>query len=287
MTAPLMEALPYGIRDVKLTPYEDAAGRVLGDTSIDLPNMQTFSFSETEEFQELRGDDRIVTTRGQGAQVEWELEAGGISISAWKTFSGGEVIEAGTTPNRKIILRKRGSDSRPFFRVEGQAISDSGGDVRTVVYRCRCNENIEGEFADGEFFATSVSGLGLPLLDDTNDLLYDIVQNESKTAISLTPEPNPLPSPQNVAPGVVTATTVALTWDAPPDADSYIVSSATTPFTTFTDVASGAGGEPTTNSTTVTGLTASTGYQFRVRAVYGTDESEPSAPSGTVTTSAS
>lgn len=280
------EALPYGIRDCKLTPYIDAAGTTLGTVSVDLPNMQTFSFSETEEFQELRGDDRIVTTRGRGAQVEWSLEAGGISLPAWAIFTGGEIIEEGVTPNRKTTLRKRGSDSRPFFRVEGQAISDSGGDVRTTVYRCRCNDAIEGEFADGEFFVTNVSGLGLPLLDDANDLLYDFVQNEQKTVISLTPDPNPLPTPQNVEVGVVAATTVALAWDEVADADSYMVEQAVSPYTAWTAVASGAGGEPTTNSTTVTGLTASTAYKFRVKAVIGSETSGPSVETGVVTTTA-
>lgn len=193
MSTPIQaEALPYGIRDCKITPYTDASGSILAATSIDLPNMQTFSFSETEEFQELRGDDRVVTTRGQGAQVEWSLEAGGISLKAWAIFTGGEVIESGVTPARKIILRKRGSDSRPFFRVEGQAISDSGGDVHAIVYRCRCNDTVEGEFADGEFFVSSVSGLGLPLVAADFDLLYDLVQNETPVPIPLASVPNPV-----------------------------------------------------------------------------------------------
>lgn len=192
MSAPLAStALPYGIRDCKITPYTDSAGSVLGDTSIDLPNMQTFSFSETEEFQELRGDDRVVTTRGQGAQVEWSLEAGGVNLRVWAILTGGTVSESGTTPNRKVTVRKRSSDNRPFFRLEGQAISDSGGDVHAIVYRCRSNSNIEGSFGDGEFFITSASGVGLPLLDENFDLLYDFVQNEVKEAIASTPTPNP------------------------------------------------------------------------------------------------
>lgn len=192
MSSPLpVTALPYGVRDCKITPYTDAAGTILGNSSIDLPNMQTFSFSETEEFQELRGDDRVVTTRGQGAQVDWSLEAGGVALGVWATLTGGEVIESGVAPARKIIVRKKSSDNRPFFRLEGQAISDSGGDVHAVVYRCRSNSSIEGSFSDGEFFITSASGLGLPLMDEDFDLLYDFVQNETRESIPVTPTPNP------------------------------------------------------------------------------------------------
>ena len=284
MSAPMTEALPYGIRDIKLTPYVDAAGSVLGSVSYDLPNSQTLSFEETEEFQELRGDDRIVTTRGQGAQVEWELEAGGIAPKCWSIMSGGEVIESGVTPNRKIILRKRGSDARPYFRVEGQAISDSGGDVHAILYRCRANDTIGGEFKDGEFWMTSASGLGLPLLDDTNDLLYDLVQNESKTAISLTPTPNPFPTPKNVTVGALATTTAALSWTAVTGATKYIVERSLSPYSTWTAITSAAGGEPTTNSTTVTGLTSAQVSKFRVRAVFaGPVTGDPSEPTGVVT----
>lgn len=283
MSAPLAEALPYGIRDCKLTPYLDAGGVTLGTVSYDLPNMQTFSFSETEEFQELRGDDRIVTTRGQGAQVEWELESGGISIRCWSIFSGGQVIEAGVVPTRSTTLRKKGSDSRPYFRVEGQAISDSGGDVRTIVYRCRCNDTIEGEFADGEFFATSVSGLGLPLLDDTQDLLYDIIQNESKTVISLTPSPNPVPSPQDLTPGATTATAVALSWKPVGGATSYTVEKSVAPFSAWTATTPVT---VTTPESANTGLTAATAYKFRVKATTPQGVSSPSEPTGIITTPA-
>lgn len=197
MTAPAT-ALPYGMRDCKVTPYTDAGGTVLATASLDLPNMQTFSFSETEEFQELRGDDRVVAVRGQGAMIEWELEAGGLSLPIWEILTGGEVIESGVTPNKKWTLRKFGTNARGYFRIEGQAYSDSGGDIHVTVYRCKCNDAIEGEFADGEFFITAASGQGLPLLtvDEDGqpfDLLYDMVQNETAVPIPLTAVANPVP----------------------------------------------------------------------------------------------
>ena len=65
--------LPYGLRDIKLTSYTTDAATTLASTSVDLPYARTLSFSEAEEFTELRGDDQVVTTRGQGASVEWEF----------------------------------------------------------------------------------------------------------------------------------------------------------------------------------------------------------------------
>lgn len=275
MTAPVADALPYGIRDAKLTPYSDAQGTVLAGTSIDLPNMQTLSFSESEEFQELRGDDRLVTTRGQGAQVDWSLEAGGIAIRAWAIMAGGVVIESGLTPNRKIILRKKGTDARPYFRIDGRIVSDSGGDIQVRIYRCRCNDTIEGDFANGEFFVTNASGVGLPLLDETNDLLYDIVRNETATVLSLTPEANPIPVPSNLTAGAKSGTTPAitqvLTWSAVAGATGYKTQKSTNAGVTWVATTV----QPTGTATTVTETGLSTGsVMFRVASTVGGVDSD-------------
>lgn len=181
---PLGTALPYGLRDVKLTPYTDAGTTTLG-TAVDLPYARTFSFSEAEEFTELRGDDKVVTTRGQGPSVEWDLESGGLSLDALKIMAGGTVAETGVTPNIKKTFTKKVTDARPFFKVEGQVISDSGGDVHCVLDRCRVTGNIEGEFSDGSFFLTSGSGVALPsLVTGRVDTIYEFVQNETVAPIA-------------------------------------------------------------------------------------------------------
>lgn len=176
--------LPYGVRDIRVTAYADASGTTLGSVVTDFPYGRTMSFSETEEFEELRGDDRVVTTRGKGAIVEFEFEAGGLSLDVWKVLTGGTITDSGTTPAKKRKYTKTGRGGRPWFLTEGQIISDSGGDLHVILYRCRMTESLEGEFSDGEFFMTSGSGQALPLLNNTNDVLYDIVQNETAVAIS-------------------------------------------------------------------------------------------------------
>lgn len=287
MTMPAT-ALPYGMRDLKLTPYADAGGTVLGDSSIDMPNMQTFSFSETEEFQELRGDDRVVTTRGQGAAVDWSLEAGGINLQAWSVLTGGQIIEEGLTPNRKVILRKFATASRPFFRAEGQIISDSGGDIHALVYRCRANDTVEGEFSDGEFFITSASGAGLPLLDEDFDLLYDIIQNETVTAIPGTPVGNPtgLDAPVLTA-GTTTATTQVLNFTDVPTATTHQVYEKVEAGN-WMAVSAARGGQPAdVTTTTITGLTASTDYQYRMVAKKTPNSTSSYSNTVSVTTPAS
>lgn len=175
--------LPYGLRDVRLTPYTTAAADTLG-TAVDLPYSRTFSFSEAEDFEELRGDDRLVATHGKGAQVEWELESGGISLEAYKAMAGGTVGTTGTTPNQIKTYSKLVTDVRPYFKAEGQAISDSGGDLHGIVYKCKVNGSLEGEFGDGVFWLTKAKGVGMAsTLSGKIDYLYEFVQNETQTAI--------------------------------------------------------------------------------------------------------
>lgn len=177
------ETLPYGLRDVKLTPYLTAT--TLATTSVDLPNSRTFSFEEAEEFEELRGDDKVVATVGKGASVSWELESGGIDLEAYQVMNGGTITETGVAPATVRTYTKKSTDVRPEFKVEGQAISESGGDFHVVLYRAKATDSLSGELADGTFWLTSASGSALPArLTGKVDHLYDFVENDTAKAIA-------------------------------------------------------------------------------------------------------
>jgi hypothetical protein len=274
---PVSDALPYGVRDIKLTQYTDAVGTTLNTTSVDLPYIQTLNFTEAEEFQELRGDDRLVTTRGRGSQVNWSLESGGLPVYAWAVLTGGSVTEVGLTPNRVNELKKKATASRPFFRIDGRIISDSGGDILVRIYRCRATGDIQANFQNGEFATSQISGVGLPLLDETNDLVYSIFRRETATALTLTPDVNPLQSPLNLAAGTISGVspsrTVVLTWTAVSGATSYFVEKSTDGGTTWAS----AGTNPTAATLTPTGLSTGT-VQFRVSTNSGAVQSDPCLP---------
>lgn len=186
MSAPIMPAaaLPFGLRDVKIKPYTNTTLTTVG-AGIDLPYARTFSFTETEDFEELRGDDKLIAVRGTGSGVDWELEAGGLSFAAMAAMYGGTVTETGTTPDRKRTWLKKTTDARPYFAVEGQAISDSGGDVHCILDRCRATDDMEGELGDGSFWLSSGSGRALPSMQTgREDVIYEFTYNETVTAIT-------------------------------------------------------------------------------------------------------
>lgn len=170
--------LPYGLRDLKVALLDSAD---TPGTKVDLPVAQTLSFAEAEEFQELRGDDKVVAIRGRGPKVSWELEAGGISLQAYAVIGGGTLSLTGVTPNQIRKVNKKVTDARPYFYMEGQVISDSGGDFHAVLYKCRADSDLEGEFKDGEFAMLSCSGTGIG--HSSTDNLYDLIHNETTTAI--------------------------------------------------------------------------------------------------------
>jgi hypothetical protein len=173
------------MRDTKVTSYTSDAAITLSGSSTDAPNARTLSFSEAEDYEELRGDDKIVAIRGLGANVEWEMENGGISIPAYKVMNGGTSVTSGTTPNQVTTYTKKVTDARPYFKAEGQSISDSGGDFHTVLYKCRASGSLDGELSDGSFWLTSASGVTLPsTVTGEIDTLYKFILNETATAIT-------------------------------------------------------------------------------------------------------
>lgn len=187
----LGQALPYGLRDVQLIQYPSLAATTFGSVLVDLPVSRTFSFKETEDYDDLRGDDQLITSHGQGAQVEWELESGGLSFDAHAVLTGATVIDTGITPNQIRRIRKKTSDQRPFFIAIGRAINDNGGDFQSVVWRCRATGDIEMELGDGEFLIPGSSGIGFPanvsgLVNATeiNGSIYDFVYRETAGTIA-------------------------------------------------------------------------------------------------------
>lgn len=174
-------ALPFGLREVQLTPIA-ADGTLVSANKQKLPASRTFSFKEVEKFTDLEAADSLIASHGGGPHTEWDLEGGGISMEIWAILSGGTVTTSGTTPATIKTFTKLTTDSRPYFQVEGRAVSDSGGDFHMVVYRCKADGDLAAELGQGNFTLTKASGKGYGNL--TTSKLYDFVQNETVTVLA-------------------------------------------------------------------------------------------------------
>lgn len=174
--------LPYGLRDLKVATLDSTGTK---GTLVDLPNGQTLEFTESTSEQELRGDDKIVAKRTNVDAVEWTLDAGGINFAAMKVIAGGTITTTGVTPAVKTSWRRLEGESYPDFYLEGQAMSESGGDHHTVIHRAKANQ-ISGTHQDQEFWVSHAEGTGIGSLATGADegAVWDMVANETATDIS-------------------------------------------------------------------------------------------------------
>ncbi|AGT14034.1 hypothetical protein SEA_WEISS13_24 [Mycobacterium phage Weiss13] len=266
---------PFGLRDVKLYPFMDSEGTQLAEEGFDLPAAQTFSFADSEDFTDLRGDDVLLASHGNGAQVNWTIEAGGISLQAWAILTGGQIIEEGVAPNRTITLRKCSDDARPYFQVRGLAMNDNGGDTVGIVYRAKCNGDVSGTFGDGQFFVTSADGIGLPI--PGTKLLYDFVQHESQTFLSLESEALPILPPKNVVVVVLSPTSAKAVWEPVTGYTKYAYQLSTDDGSTWSTAV-----EVEDNEATIT-VTADTDYLIRVAGKVGVEVGHYGTPTAFTT----
>jgi hypothetical protein len=163
----------FGLR--QLMTYDTA-----GANGVALPAGMTLSFQERVSAEEFLAEGEVVAVRAFVIAVDWELEAGGISLAAWARLSGRTATETGTTPNRITTLTATGGDEFPYFRVYGRSVGDAGDDVRCQILNAKVTR-LEGAFGDGEFLVSRCSGVGVP---NSSGQVYQVVQRETAGVLS-------------------------------------------------------------------------------------------------------
>lgn len=161
----------YGLREITV--------KATAGTPVKLPAAQKLTFNETLVTGELRGNDTVVSQVSFTDKIEWELESGGISLEAFAAMTGRSIVLSGTGAAEVNTMTLRAGESYPWFELRGRALTDSGGDIHVVLYKCRLTEGMSGEFADSEFFIQSCSGVAI----DNGTKMADIVQNETAAAL--------------------------------------------------------------------------------------------------------
>lgn len=163
----------FGLR--QLMTYDTA-----GANGIALPAGMTLSFTERISSEEFVAEGELVGVRAFVTGVDWELEAGGISLAAWARLTGRTATETGTTPNRITTLTATEGDEFPYFRVYGRSVGDAGDDIRCQILNAKVTK-LEGAFRDGEFLVTKCSGVGVP---NGSGQVYQVVQRETAGVLS-------------------------------------------------------------------------------------------------------
>jgi hypothetical protein len=166
---------PFGLNDIKLTD-------ISGTTQVDLPNAQRITFNPVLITGNLRGDDKRVASVARMEALEWEMDAGGISLEALAIITGKTVVTEGATPNETKTITVEGGDNMPYFKIYGKSLGDGDDDVHVLIFKAKCL-NYSGNFQDAQFWITSMSG---EAVDDGTNGIYDIVQNETAADLPAT-----------------------------------------------------------------------------------------------------
>lgn len=164
---------PFGMRQI--ITYDSA-----GANAVALPVGMMLRFAERLATTEYTAEDEVVALRARLVGVDWELEAGGISLAAWARMTGRTATESGTTPNRILTLAATNGDEFPYFRIYGRSIGDAGDDVRVQILNAKVTA-IEGTLRDGQYVVTSCAGVGL---QNGSGLVYQVIQRETAAVLS-------------------------------------------------------------------------------------------------------
>lgn len=161
--------MPFGLRDIKLTD-------ITGSTQVDLPAGQTLRFEERVSFREYKSHDGSVDIETHADAVEWDLEAGGISLEAYALMTGRAETEVGSTPNQTTTLAAEKLDDFPYFKIYGKVLGDGTGDIHCKIFKAKVTTGVRGVFRDGAFFVMQCSGVAV---DDGSNGIWELVQNET------------------------------------------------------------------------------------------------------------
>jgi hypothetical protein len=159
----------FGLSDVKLTPLPSGS-------QVDLPAGRVVSFRERTKTAELSGDDSLQAVVSFADVVEWELEAGGISLEAYALMSGRTVVTSGSTPNEEASLPGEAAQAFPYFKMYGRSLGDGSDDVHVKLLKCKVSGGLEGSFQDGQFFVKRCRGIAV---DNGTTGIWEIVQHET------------------------------------------------------------------------------------------------------------
>lgn len=163
----------FGLR--QLMTYDSA-----GANAVALPNGMTLTFKERVTNQEFFAEGELVAARAVVVGIDWDLEAGGISLAAWARLTGRTATETGTTPNRITTLTAAEGDEFPYFRIYGRSLGDNGDDIRCQILNAKVTR-LEGAFRDGQFLVSRCGGVGVP---NSSGQIYQVVQRETAAVLS-------------------------------------------------------------------------------------------------------
>lgn len=203
------------LKDVKISPQisDPSGGSATYGAGVDIPGVLELQFTPKFKSSELRGDGRLLDIWSQIESAEFSFQHGKVSLNALAILMGGNVTLSGSTPNQVQRYRATGADAAQYFKLEGQAVYTDVGDTHVVLYKCKVNgDGPSFTMNDSEFATVQASGICIPRMSD--DVLYDLLLNETPTDIQVTADTT-APTVSSTTPidgATAVARTSAISW---------------------------------------------------------------------------
>ncbi|BCJ86451.1 major tail protein [Effusibacillus dendaii] len=176
------------LSDAKIAQLtSDSGASPAYSASVDLPGITKITLSPKADMKKLYGDSALLDVYQKTTEVELDIECSLLSLDALKVMMGGTVTDAGTTPSQTTTYSLQATNSTPpYFKLEGQwtYAGDGIGDGHVVLYKCKVTDppQIDLNDASGNYGTVKFKAIALPAT--SNGKWFDLVLNETKTAIS-------------------------------------------------------------------------------------------------------
>lgn len=162
---------PFGLRELKITDSN-------GANALALPVAMILHVTPRILATQFAAEGLVVGVQSALVALDWEMEAGGISLEAFAKLIGDTNASAGSAPNRTLTLSADVGVTFPTVRIYGRAMGEGSDDVHVKLWACTLT-NIEGTFRVGEFWVTSCAGVAISSASG----LVDFVQHETAVAL--------------------------------------------------------------------------------------------------------
>ena len=165
---------PFGLNAIRLI------SRTVTPVTVNLPVSRTMTFTPRMMGGELKGSDQLASVAAFIEALEWEIDEGGMPLDALALMTGFTATLSGTTPTQVNTLKLLTAKAMPYFKIFGKVLGEGIDDVHVKIFKAKLTNNIDGQFAYGEFYGLGLSGVAVA--DGANGLV-DIVQNETAAAL--------------------------------------------------------------------------------------------------------
>lgn len=177
-------SLPYGLTDLVIEPL-DATFTPVTAAGVKMLNGQTIDVAFSEDQTDEEGYGQVVGTVYAATKADVTLHAAGTDLDALAAITGGTVASAGSSPNIVQTLDIGVvSQARPYCRVTGRALGNTGGDVWMRVNAVRFSLP-DGGLDHKAFNETEIKGTAIaPTAGSASGKIMSRVHHQTPTTIT-------------------------------------------------------------------------------------------------------